>query len=750
MALLSLRKSVSLLLIGLAVFVAIFISLAGFVVFSQYIKIFQKNSLQADNIMMSYMVNQYLNDKQLQNISLKQLQSIVDNKVSNTKQAVILLTQKNKVFYSSDSSLIGQDFSKIPYTSRNLTSEISTKKILDEHYKILGTDYYVQARLLEPSQWKLISIIPSGEYNKPVLYLGLIIIGVTCLVVAIAVLLAHYFSQTITTPIENLTQAADLIAKGEFETRIDVHSSDEIGRLADAFRTMLSTLKASTVSRDYFDTIIHSMHNMLIVVNHAGKIILVNKATQNLLGYAEDELIGDNLEKVIAESSQQPLLQKITQQDTGSVFEKKYEKKTGQLIPVLISGSVMHDQNKRVTGIVLLAQDITELKHEQQQRENIQKQLQEAQKLEAVGKLAGGVAHDFNNILTSILGYAELLREEYRDNPQASAYVDVVINSSERAAQLIQQLLGFARKRQYHKSLVNLNTLVDETKKLLTHTIDKKITIKTDLNSQLKHVEVDSTQIEQIIVNMCLNARDAMSGQGGEILLSTKNISIEENTKFTERLAPGEYVCLSIEDNGNGMSPEVIEHIFEPFFTTKEVGHGTGLGLSMVYGIMQSHHGMVNVHSEVGVGSIFDLYFPAQQAPQIQPSQDACLPQHSSHATLAGQTILVVDDDLFIRELIDNILEPCKAKLLFATDGKQAIELYKAHHDEISLVLLDVIMPKMDGLTAYMELRKISNTVKVIFISGFAEPDKLAEYRNLGNVDFIQKPFKSSQLLAKL
>jgi signal transduction histidine kinase/CheY-like chemotaxis protein len=372
---------------------------------------------------------------------------------------------------------------------------------------------------------------------------------------------------------------------------------------------------------------------------------------------------------------------------------------------------------------------------EEREREQIREQLYQAQKMEAIGTLAGGVAHDFNNMLQGILGYVSLLKIKISESDPIFKPLSVIERSAEKAAELTKQLLGFARKGKYVLEPVTLNDIVDDVIKIVSRTFDRAIEIKTALQRDLWTVEADRSQIENVILNLCLNARDATPA-GGILRIETVNQEIREEEIPYPWFKAGRYSVLKISDTGMGMAEEVKKHIFEPFFTTKEKDKGTGMGLAMVYGVVKNHDGFITVDSEPGKGSAFTIYLPVVEK---EPAKIKTEVKEIPH----GQgTILVVDDEEFIRNLATDILHELGYKVLHAANGQEAIDVYTLRKDEIDLVILDLIMPKMGGAEAFQKLKGIDPGVQVLISSGYGLEEKTGEMINEeGIVGFIQKPY---------
>ncbi len=392
------------------------------------------------------------------------------------------------------------------------------------------------------------------------------------------------------------------------------------------------------------------------------------------------------------------------------------------------------DRENMVRHVVFLYDDVSE-------QINLQHQLIQSQKMEAVGTLAGGIAHDFNNLLGGILGYASFAKTKIAQNSPVFGYLDTIEKSATRASELTRQLLGFARRGKFAVEKIDCNDVIRETVKLLERSFDKRIQIRTDLSSNPAIIDADSGQVEQTLLNLCVNARDAMP-DGGSITIRTQIVDVNDDYVRTH-LGSQErkYVQISVEDSGVGMDEETQKHIFEPFFTTKEKGKGTGLGLSMVYGIVRNHEGFINIYSEIGHGSVFHLYFPYNTGDVQQKSVE----NQTTDFKEGNEVILLVDDEEVIRDLTREVLESQGYQVLVAKDGDDAIKIFNDCHDRIDAVVLDMVMPQKGGLETYRVLKKIKPNVKVLLSSGYSQEGNAQDILDEGVLDFVQKPYNINQ-----
>jgi nitrogen-specific signal transduction histidine kinase/ActR/RegA family two-component response regulator len=387
-----------------------------------------------------------------------------------------------------------------------------------------------------------------------------------------------------------------------------------------------------------------------------------------------------------------------------------------------------------------MVRDISERKKSDEEKRKLQEQLFQSQKLEALGALAGGVAHDFNNLLASILGYASLAKADLPAGDPVSHHVDIIETASLRASELTQQLLAFAKGGKYDPKPNDVNAIVREVAVLLGRTMDKHITIEVNAGEHLKSVLCDAGQIQQAILNIAINGRDAMQ-KGGALSIRTENVVLTPgDVQFLVDVAPGDYVRVSVEDTGPGMDRETKKHIFEPFFTTKK--KGTGLGLAIAYGIIKKHNGFIEVSSRPGRGSLFQVNLVACTAEQPCAKQREIV-----NLRRGSETILVVDDEPMITDLARDILRRYGYTVLAANSGQEAVDLYQQQRGDIAAVVLDIVMPGMDGREVFTRLRAEDPFVKVIASSGYNHDRDADDLLSRGAWGFVQKPYRIAELV---
>ena len=549
--------------------------------------------------------------------------------------------------------------------------------------------------------------------------------------------------------------------------------------------------------------LVENANSIIVRIDTEGCITFINEFGGKFFGYSEEEVLGRNMVGTLAadRATGGPELASMIQNIL--LNPEKYEKcvkeavrRDGEHVWLSWTHKAVTDEKGHLVGILGIANDIRALRRTEQepaaQREGfkallkaetdpavpldadekvlavkkpplrglhltqdeiahktagdlleLSRQLFQAQKMEAVGTLAGVVAHDFNNILQVVLGYSELLLAEKGEHDPARADLQKMNQAAQKGADLVRRLLSFSRKAEFNPRPVDLNHQIEQLEKMLTRTIPRMIKIRLNLADGLSRVNADPTQMDQVLMNLAVNARDAMP-EGGDLLIETANVFLHEDfARMHLGLKSGEYVLLSVSDTGHGMDEETSEHIFEPFYTTKERGKGTGLGLAMVYGIVTQHGGRIDCYSEPGHGTTFKIYLPALAEDRDQ------LEKTKSELVAGGgtETILLVDDEELVRDLGKRILERAGYSVLTVANGKEALHLYGREMEKISLVILDLIMPEMGGKQCLEELLRVDRNIRVLIASGFAANGQTKEAIETGARGFVGKPYNVKQML---
>jgi PAS domain S-box-containing protein len=485
-----------------------------------------------------------------------------------------------------------------------------------------------------------------------------------------------------------------------------------------------------------------------IFIHHGGRFIYVNPASEAISGYTREELLAMNFWDLLHPDFRELIKQRAQARQQGELVPSRYElkiiTKNGEERWIdLTVGMINFEGKPAVLGTDF---DITERKRAEEEMRALEEQLRQSQKMEAVGLLAGGIAHDFNNLLTIIKGYSQLSLLELKEGDLLKGNIEEIQKATERAANLTGQLLAFSRRQVMQMKVFDFNTLLRDLENMLRRVIGEDIELVTILADDLGRTKTDPGQIEQVIMNLAVNARDAMPS-GGKLIIETANVEFDEPYAYVHiAMAPGRYVMLSVSDTGVGMTPEVRERVFEPFFTTKEKGKGTGLGLSTVYGIVKQSGGNIWVYSEPGQGTTVKIYFP-----RVEEENDALFQIDSAISIPQGsETVLVVEDEPSVRSLATHIIRHQGYRVLEAADGEEALRVAQECFGEINLLLTDVVMPRMGGKELADRLKTLRPSVKVLFISGFPD-EAIARHGVLTpGIAFLQKPFSPAALAQKV
>jgi PAS domain S-box-containing protein len=471
-----------------------------------------------------------------------------------------------------------------------------------------------------------------------------------------------------------------------------------------------------------------------------GRFLEVNDGFLRMTGYRRDEVIGRrgvelNLWENAAERER--ISAELEKQREVRDCEARIRKKNGEVADTTLSAEIVEVGG--VPCLLVVSTDVTE-------RKLLEAQLRQSQKMEAVGQLAGGVAHDFNNLLGVIIGYADMLIEELEEKDPRARKADAILRAAQRAANLTRQLLAFSRKQVLLPKVLDLNHVVADIQGLLGRLIGEHIILQTTCDPHLGHVRADPGQIEQVIMNLAVNARDAMP-RGGKLIIETANAELDDSYSRTHApVSPGPYVLLSVSDTGLGMSEAIRNRIFEPFFTTKEAGKGTGLGLATVYGIVKQSSGYIFVYSEPGHGATFKVYLPRVDEPVEVPREARAAHEQAR----AGETVLLVEDDSELLELSQNYLRASGYTVVAAGSGTEALQWAAQHPEDVHIMVTDVVLPGMNGLELARELTKRRPRMKVLFVSGYSNIEHLDAGAAPGQFELIQKPYRREDLTRRV
>ena len=487
-----------------------------------------------------------------------------------------------------------------------------------------------------------------------------------------------------------------------------------------------------------FEDLFENTKDILFTLDLEGYVTSLNKAAEEVMGWPRKEALQKNIKSLVAPEHAalcNEVMRRIVSEEPLQHFEIAMLRKDGRKVLLEASARLILSNGKKdcVQGI---ARDITE-------RRQLENMVRQSQKLEAIGRLSGGLAHDFNNLLCVINGHTELLTEALQPGDPSMRSVTQIRKAADSAAALTRQLLAFSRRQVFHPQVVDLNAIVTETERLLARLIDEHIEFYTALDPALGRVQVDPIQVEQVIINLVLNARDAMPN-GGKLTVETRNVDLEENhqSKFSQ-IPAGKYVLLALTDTGCGMDEETQSRIFEPFYTTKEMGKGIGLGLATVYGIVKQSGGFIWVYSEEGRGTTFKVYLPRAASPLTEAR-----PGRHIEISKGTETILVVEDAEPLRALTTEFLTASGYTVLEATNGDEAIRVAQSHAGTIDLLLTDVVMPRMGGKPLVEQMAQIRPRTRVLYMSGYPN-DGIVQAGILANgVALLEKPF-TREILSK-
>jgi two-component system cell cycle sensor histidine kinase/response regulator CckA len=499
-------------------------------------------------------------------------------------------------------------------------------------------------------------------------------------------------------------------------------------------------------SSEKYRTILESIEEGYFETDQKGNLTFSNEAFGKILGYPRNQLLGMNSRDYTTPDTAEKISRIMEQiEQTGrpeDVTDYDVIRKDGSRAALELSISLLTDKDGKPAGFRGMLRDVTRRKESEYEKHLLETQLQQAQKMESIGTLAGGIAHDFNNILMGIQGNATLMLLKIESEHPNYEKIKNVEKFVQNGTELTNQLLGFARRGKYLVKTTDLNEVIEKSSALFART-KKEIQVHTVFHDEIWAVEVDRGQIEQALLNLYVNAWQAMPA-GGDIYLKTRNVMLDSSYVKPFKVEHGKYVEISVTDTGVGIDRKTRERIFEPFFTTKEMGRGTGLGLASVYGIIKSHSGYIDVHSEKEKGTTFTIYLPASEKEAVR---EKTVPA----AMLKGTgTILLIDDEKMILDVGRELLEELGYTVLSALSGREALDIFQKNSDEIDLVIMDMIMPGLGGGETFDRLRAINPNIKVLLSSGYSVNGQASKILQRGCDGFIQKPFNLNQLAEKI
>jgi len=575
---------------------------------------------------------------------------------------------------------------------------------------------------------------------------------VLLLLLAATLVVTWWLAQLLTQQLKQIGDVAHKVEHGEFDQRITIIGNDETATLAAALNRMLNMLSERDnrlhAQQRIMQTILDQAPIGVWMLNIDGKVRFINQSFAHTLGFTEQQLLQVEHYKTLLSAE---IAKPCMESDQACFSSGKVHHSTEQITDAE-SGTAhrfdiikvpVHNNQGEIEGLIGLAIDITARIQAEEEKASMQKQVEHTQRLESLGVLAGGIAHDFNNILTAIMGNAALAERKIANGnaEMCGKYMKNIAQSSEKAALLCKQMLAYSGKGHFIIKPLNLTTMVSGITSLLEVSIHRTITLHYTLPEDIGLIEADEAQIQQIIMNLVINASDAIGEDQGTIRITTGEIDADSDylthaiAQSGKDLLAGRYIFLEVSDSGCGMNSATQQKLFEPFFTTKFTGRG--LGMSAVLGIVRGHHGAMMLYSEVGKGTTFKVLFPLVKNSTITPPTSAT---EQTHWQGSG-TILIVDDEETIRETASAMLEEMGFNIVTATDGLEGVELYRQHQQKIVAVLMDMTMPNLDGAGCFHALKQINPQVKVILSSGYNEQDSTQKFDSQGLAGFIQKPY---------
>lgn len=651
--------------------------------------------------------------------------------------------ESDNLMISISATALGQEFSSL--------AAISTRENLRTTYE--GSSYFIQVTPIQDERgldWLSVVVIPERDFTEQIIANTRLTILIIFAALGIAIIAGIITARWITRPILEINESAKALAAGDWQQEVTADRKDEVGelarsfnRMADQLRSAFTTLeerieeqqaveKALRISEEKYRTLVEAADDGIVLTNMNLEVIFHNEAYARNLGYTEEEIKDvdplstihpDDFPRLMAETDN--LLQ------SGSMtFEYRVRHKDGQWAHRLAKSAVIYDKDHNPESILTISHDMTV-------RKALEDQVQQQERLSAIGQLAAGIAHDFNNILSSIMLYADILIHLPDMPEKGQKHADTISKQSQRAANMVQQILDFSRRTPLDRHLVDLVYLLKELMLLTERTFPENIRVSLSHSAERHLADIDPTRMQQVFMNLMLNARDAMPA-GGELFLALEAVTIyPDSYPHLATLSPGRWQKITVTDTGRGIPESHQAHLFEPFFTTKEPGQGTGLGLAQVYGIVQLHGGVIDVYSLEGQGTTFIIFLPI---PEKTAELTAARPTTSDLQSGKGETILVVEDDEATREAVVFSIESLNYRVLVATNGREALAVLEESAAEISLIVSDMMMPQMGGEEFLRAMQARGIRIPTIILSGYLPEKDLDELRGLGMSDWISKP----------
>jgi len=688
-------------------------------------------------------------------ISNKEQWNIINSKINKKMNDLTVLSNR----YSDDLSKIKDDIKKLRSIFKNIDNSYQkmkdTNRVIDKNieYEFI-VDFTLSSNQLNNDYNDLLEKINNSRKNRinerwnSVIFIYLINI-------LFMIFIFIWLRSVILSGIVALESGIEKMEEGDLSVKISEKGPKEFKKLSILFNNMANELSESidelNKSKENIRITLNSIGDGVISSDIYGRVTHMNPVAERLTGWKIEDAKDKDIDKIfdiINEETREKIKSPYKAvMDTGKIVglanHTVLKSKNNEEYNIADSGAPIYDKDMNIVGVVIVFRDVTE-------EYRMKGQVERKKRLEALGQLAGGVAHDFNNMLSGVIGAAEILKLKFDNDPSTEKIINIIIDSAQNGAELSKKLLSATRKQVTTLEKIRMNPIVKDCEFILKRTINKNISIELDLKAERDIVLGDVSNLQSALLNLGINARDAMP-EGGKLIITTKNENIESlySEKHPDFLVPGEHIVIEFRDTGIGIGKENIERIFEPFFTTKPIGHGTGVGLTSVFNCVRAHHGYIDVKSEIGKGSSFILYIPLTSEIKEEKNDED---KEKTYCLISGKSILIIDDEEVLRTTYKMILKEHGAKVYTADNGASGIEVFKEHKDEIDVVIVDWIMPVMGGEDCINNILKINPQMKIIISSGFTMDSKAENIynKNKSHFEFIKKPFLIEKLCAKI